>query len=84
MYKLRRKFYKNIEGGGCVVEKMVACVTVLYFLHLIDWSSFDKTVCGIALLDSDENVIFGKVPSVDECKSYNLPSLLNVQYVWRI
>lgn len=53
-------------------------------LHLIDWSSFDKTVCGIALLDSDENVIFGKVPSVDECKSYNLPSLLNVQYVWRI
>lgn len=53
-------------------------------LHLTDWSDFDKLVCGIALLDSEENVIFGKVPSVDECKIYDSPSLLNVQYVWRI
>lgn len=53
-------------------------------LHLTDWSTFDKLVCGIALLDSEENVIFGKVPSVDECKVYDFPSLLNVQYVWRI
>ncbi|MCQ2107345.1 MAG: hypothetical protein MJZ05_01110 [Fibrobacter sp.] len=53
-------------------------------LHLTDWSSFDKTVCGIALFDSEDNVIFGKVPSVNECKSYSLPSLLNVQYVWNL
>jgi hypothetical protein len=52
-------------------------------LHLTDWSKFDKTVCGIALLDSEENVIFGNIPSVGECKIYNSPSLLNVQYVWK-
>lgn len=52
-------------------------------LHLTDWSKFDKTVCGIALLDSEENVIFGNIPSVGECKTYNSPSLLNVQYVWK-
>ena len=53
-------------------------------LHLTDWSDFDKLVCGIALLDSEENVVFGKVPSVNECKTYDLPSLLDVQYVWKI
>ena len=53
-------------------------------LHLTDWSAFDKTICGIALIDSEDNVIFGRVPSVDECKSYSSPSLLNVQYVWGI
>ena len=53
-------------------------------LHLTDWSSFDKLVCGIALLDSEGNVIFGKTPSVAECKAYDSPNLLNVQYVWRI
>lgn len=53
-------------------------------LHLTDWSDFDKLVCGIALLDSEENVVFGKVPFVNECKTYDLPSLLDVQYVWKI
>ena len=53
-------------------------------LHLTDWSPFDKTVCGIALLDSEGNVIFGKAPSVKECKAYDAPSLLNFQYAWRI
>ena len=53
-------------------------------LHLTDWSPFDKTVCGIALLDSEGNVIFGKAPSVEECKAYDAPSLLNLQYAWRI
>ena len=48
-------------------------------LHLTDWSVFDKTVCGIALVDSKENVIFGKIPSVAECKSYDGPNLL-VEY----
>ena len=51
-------------------------------LHLTDWSSFDKLVCGIALIDSEENVIFGKVPSVDECKSYDGESLVVPQYAW--
>lgn len=45
-------------------------------LHLIDWGLFDKTVCGIALTDSDGNVVFGKIPSVAECKSYDGPKLL--------
>ncbi|PWJ68977.1 MULTISPECIES: triacylglycerol lipase [unclassified Fibrobacter] len=53
-------------------------------LHLTDWSTFDKLVCGIALFDSEDDVIFGKVPSVDECKTYSLPSLLNAQYVWSL
>ncbi len=53
-------------------------------LHLTDWSAFDKLVCGIALLDSGENVIFGKVPSIGECRTYDSPSFLNIQYVWRI
>lgn len=52
-------------------------------LHLTDWSTFDKLVCGIALIDSEETVIFGKVPSVEECSAYALPSYLNIQYVWR-
>ena len=51
-------------------------------LHLTDWNSFDKLVCGIALIDSEENVIFGKVPSVDECKSYDGESLVVPQYAW--
>ena len=51
-------------------------------LHLTDWSTFDKLVCGIALIDSEENVIFGKVPSVDECKSYDGESLVVPQYAW--
>lgn len=45
-------------------------------LHLLDWSFFDKTVCGIALIDSEGNVVFGKIPSVTECKSYDGPKLL--------
>lgn len=45
-------------------------------LHLTDWSAFDKTVCGIALIDSEGNVIFGKIPSIAECKSYDGPKRL--------
>ena len=52
-------------------------------VHLKDWSVFDKTVCGIALIDSDGNVVYGKIPSVSECQSYDAPSLLEAQYVWR-
>ncbi|WP_297699509.1 hypothetical protein [uncultured Fibrobacter sp.] len=51
-------------------------------LHLTDWSSFDKIVCGIALLDSQENIIFGKIPSVEECMTYEFSDFLNIQYVW--
>lgn len=50
-------------------------------LHLMDWSLFDKTVCGIALTDSEGNVLFGKVPSVEECKSYDGPKLLT-EFAW--
>ncbi len=52
-------------------------------LHLNDWSDFDKTVCGIALLDSDENVIYGKIPSVESCEAYDGPNLLKMQYARR-
>ena len=51
-------------------------------LHLTDWSIFDKLVCGVALIDSEGNVLFGKVPSVDECKSYNEKTLIMPQYAW--
>ena len=51
-------------------------------LHLTDWSDFDKTVCGIALLDSDGNVIYGQIPSVEKCESYDGPNLLMNQYAW--
>ena len=52
-------------------------------LHLMDWSPFDKTVCGIALIDAEENVAYGKIPSVEECLSYETPNLLESQYAWR-
>ena len=52
-------------------------------IHLKDWSVFDKTVCGIALIDSDGNIVYGKIPSVSECQSYDAPSLLEPLYVWR-
>ena len=51
-------------------------------LHLIDWSDFDKIVCGIALLDSEGNVIYGQIPSVEKCESYDGPNLLSNQYAW--
>lgn len=51
-------------------------------LHLTDWSDFDKTVCGIALLDSEGNVIYGQIPSVEKCESYDGPNLLMNQYAW--
>lgn len=51
-------------------------------LHLTDWSDFDKTVCGIALFDSDGNVIYGQIPSVEKCESYDGPNLLMNQYAW--
>lgn len=50
-------------------------------LHLIDWSVFDKTVCGIVLTDSEGNVIFGEIPSVEKCKSYDGPKLLT-EFAW--
>ena len=52
-------------------------MSLLYF-----GSTFDKLVCGVALIDSEENVLFGKVPSVDECKSYNEQTLITPQYAW--
>ena len=62
--------------GDSVIEGNVG-------VHLKDWSAFDKTVCGIALMDSDGNVVYGNIPSVSECKSYDTPSLLQPLYVWR-
>ena len=62
--------------GDSVIEGNVG-------VHLKDWSAFDKTVCGIALMDSDGNVVYGNIPSVSECKSYDTPSLLEPLYVWR-
>lgn len=51
-------------------------------LHLVDWSLFDKTVCGFAITDVDDNVIFGSIPSVEMCKSYNSPNLIQSLYAW--
>lgn len=51
-------------------------------LHLTDWSPFDKTVCGIALLDDEGTILYGKAPSVEECKSYDQPNLITTQYAW--
>jgi hypothetical protein len=52
-------------------------------MHLTDWSAFDKTVCGIALLDSENNVLYGKVPTVEECQAYDKPSLMTSSgYAW--
>lgn len=52
-------------------------------IRLDDWSAFDKTVCGIALIDLEGNVIYGKIPTVSECLSYDPPGLLETQYAWR-
>ena len=52
-------------------------------IRLDDWSAFDKTVCGIALIDLEGNVIYGKIPTVSECQSYDPPGLLETQYAWR-
>lgn len=52
-------------------------------IHLKDWSLFDKTICGIALLDAEDNVLFGKVPTVEYCKSFDEPSLLTPLYTWK-
>ena len=65
-----------LYSGDYVIEGNIG-------IHLKDWSVFDKTVCGIALIDSDGNVVYGKIPSVSECRSYDAPSLLETQYVWR-
>lgn len=52
-------------------------------MHLTDWSAFDKTVCGIALLDSENKVLYGKVPTVEECQAYDKPSLITSSgYAW--
>ncbi|WP_173473330.1 triacylglycerol lipase [Fibrobacter succinogenes] len=52
-------------------------------IHLKDWSTLDKTVCGMALLDAEDNVIFGSVPTVERCKSFDEPSMLTPLYTWR-
>ncbi|WP_405327741.1 esterase/lipase family protein [Fibrobacter sp.] len=52
-------------------------------VHLKDWSTFDKTVCGMALLDAEDNVIFGSVPTVEHCKSFDEPGLLTPLYTWK-
>ncbi len=31
----------------------------------------------------EEAVIYGKIPTVTECKSYNGADYLNTRYVWR-
>jgi hypothetical protein len=49
-------------------------------LRLTDWSAFDRLVCGVVLRDDNGNILFGKEPSVEECESYNGPSLLLPQY----
>lgn len=68
----------------CLLRCRILLLIFLYWHDdLKDWSVFDKTVCGIALTDSDGNVIYGKTPSVSECQSYDAPSLLEMQYVWR-
>ncbi len=36
-------------------------------LHLADWSAFDKTVCGMALFDAEGDLIYGSIPTVEEC-----------------
>lgn len=51
-------------------------------IHLDDWSTFDKTVCGIALEDSDGNILFGKIPSVEECESFEEPNYLKTEFAW--
>ena len=53
-------------------------------LHLTDWSPFDKTICGIALLDDEGTILYGKAPSVEECKSYDQPNLITTQYAWSL
>ncbi|WP_294113337.1 hypothetical protein [uncultured Fibrobacter sp.] len=64
-----------------IYEKIFMSITMWNFVaeffywhnDLKDWSVFDKTVCGIALTDSDGNVIYGKNPSVSEFQSYDAP-----------
>lgn len=51
-------------------------------VHLKDWSAFDKTVCSIALLDAENNEVYGSVPSIEYCKSFNEPSFLTPFYAW--
>ena len=52
-------------------------------LRLTDWSEFDKLVCGIALVDSDGNAIYGQIPSIEACEAYDGPNLLAPQYARR-
>ena len=42
-------------------------VAEFFYWHndLKDWSVFDKTVCGIALTDSDGNVIYARIFTVN-------------------
>ncbi|MDR3000694.1 MAG: hypothetical protein LBU89_05465 [Fibromonadaceae bacterium] len=49
-------------------------------LNLTDWSTFDKTVCGIVLKDKDGNILFGREPGVVECEGYSGPGLLQMLF----
>ncbi|WP_295037870.1 hypothetical protein [uncultured Fibrobacter sp.] len=58
----------------CLLQCGILLLNFFYWHNdLKDWSVFDKTVCGIALTDSDGNVIYGKNPSVSEFQSYDAP-----------
>ncbi|GHV17915.1 hypothetical protein AGMMS49938_18830 [Fibrobacterales bacterium] len=64
VWELDMHFNKHIlYGGDSLTEGNVG-------LHLTDWSSFEKIVCGIALKDSAGKVIFGSEPSAKECLEY--------------
>jgi pimeloyl-ACP methyl ester carboxylesterase len=76
VWELSLNFDKYIlYAGQSVTEGNVG-------VHLKDWSMFDKTICGIALFDENDDVIFGSVPTVDFCKSFNGPSFLTPFYAW--
>lgn len=49
-------------------------------IHLSDWSIFNKNVCGLILQSSEGLVIYGELPDIERCKTYNNGNLL--QYAW--
>lgn len=49
-------------------------------LNLVDWSPFDKTICGIAVY-SEGKIIYGKKPTVEECAIFESEENLIQEYV---
>jgi hypothetical protein len=69
VWELDMHFNKHIlYGADSIVEGNIG-------VHLTDWSEFEKVVCGLALKDSSETLIYGHEPSVKECLEYNPQSL---------